>query len=174
MHTVIWDDDRMLEAPVAEAVEEFLVDVVEQALHPIDEDAYRDGPAVLLSTDARSVYVVTDDAVLWVVEWPPGVVVVRFGPDGSYAAARLAVDDEDDDEHPAVELVAVPWAAQLDPDDRSDAGFALASEATRSTWHRAMAAVDRLAASLDASLVDESAVADWQARASQSPWVRER
>jgi len=172
MYTVIWDEERMLEAPVADAAVEFLDDVVGQALEPIHEEAYRDGPAVLLSTDARHVYVVTGDGVLWVVEWPPGVVVVRFSPDGSYAAARLAVDEDDEDEHPAVELVAAPWAARFDADDRADLGFVPASDATRARWTAAMAAVERLAKAMSETLGDEDAVQDWQERAAESPWVR--
>ncbi|MEO0604853.1 MAG: hypothetical protein AAF211_25700, partial [Myxococcota bacterium] len=139
-------------------------------LESLSEDDYRDGPAVLLTSEARFVYVVDGAAVLWVVEWPPGIVAVRFTPDGGYAAARLSIEDDD---HPMADLLAAPWSAQFDPDDRADAGFAAATEATRAAWDGAMAHVQRLGESLSERLSDEDAVDAWRQTAQSSRWVRE-
>lgn len=170
MNCVIWDESQMLEAPLPDAARAWLHEVVEPALQELTADQYRDGPAVLLTTEARFVYVVGDDRVWWVVEWPPGIVVVRFTSDGGYAAARLEVPD---DEHPAVELVASPWAAQLDEAERRDAGFAPASDTTEAIWASATVAVQALGEALSGTLSDENAVEAWRTRASDSPWVRD-
>ncbi len=171
MQTVIWNGDELLEAPVAEAAQRFLEDEVGPALEPMTESEYRDGPAVLLGTEARFVYVVDGHDVLWVVEWPPGIVVVRFTPEGTYEAARVAVDADED--HPVVELVAGPWAAQFDADDRAELGFGPARDETAAAWEAGTAAVQRLGEALSAQLADESAVEAWRLAALDSPWVRE-
>lgn len=160
----------MLEAAVAPEAQRFLHETVAPALAPLAEDDYQFGPAVLLTTEARFVYVVDGAQVWWLVEWPPGIVAMRFGPEGAYEVARLPIEDDD---HPVVELVTVPWSAQFDEADRADAGFARSSLETQEAWEQAMAPVQALGERLSAFLADEEAIEAWRNRAANSPWVRE-
>lgn len=170
MHTVIWDEsEQMLEGPVGTEASAFFAEV-DEALTPIAPEAYRDGPAVLLTTEARFAYVVTEQRTYWVVQWPPGFVVVTFGVDGTFGAARLPVEDDD---HPVVDLLVGAWEAQFDAEQRSEVGFVPARPATEAAWQAAMAGVQALGAELSEQLTDDAAVEAWRTRASHSPWVRE-
>ena len=58
-------------------------------MRPLLEDEYRSGPARILNTGARWGFVLDDSVVYWCVKWEPGLVTVRFAPDGTLAWAQL-------------------------------------------------------------------------------------
>ena len=46
-------------------------------------------PAAILHTFARYSYIIYRNNVYWCAEWEPGLIVVRFSPDGSLAWTAL-------------------------------------------------------------------------------------
>lgn len=107
-----------------------------QHLQPMTDEAYCNSLLVILNTGARWSYVIDHDIILWLVEWDPGFIVVRFGPDNLIAATairspipnfggREATDadwdayDEDGENH-QYNLIFHPWDAQMDPTCRGD------------------------------------------------------
>lgn len=74
---------------VPEADARYLRDTVIPLLQPLSEDDYSYGPAAILQTMARYSYVLDGEAVYWCVEWEPGLLVLRFLPDGRLAWAAM-------------------------------------------------------------------------------------
>ena len=54
--------------PLPDRSAAYLAETVRPALVPLADDDYLSGPAAILSTPARSSYVLLDDEVLWCVE----------------------------------------------------------------------------------------------------------
>jgi hypothetical protein len=131
-------------APVSEDDARFLRERVLPTLQALDDETYLDGPAMILHTGARFSYVLDGDDLLWCVEWEPGLLVVRFSPDGrmAWTALRSPVPgfggrkplkqdleryDEDADD-PQYNLVFHAWDAQFDEFSRTHFAFVPASE----------------------------------------------
>lgn len=131
-------------APVSEDDARFLRERVLPTLQALDDETYLDGPAMILHTGARFSYVLDGDDLLWCVEWEPGLLVVRFSPDGrmAWTALRSPVPgfggrkplkqdveryDEDADD-PQYNLVFHAWDAQFDEFSRAHYAFVPASE----------------------------------------------
>ena len=175
MHYVIWVGEGMWAAEVPAPEVAYLEAEVLPALVPLSAEAYLEGPAAILHTDAPFSYVVRGSGVLWLVAWPPGLLVLHFGADGSMAwtnRASLPEDGEDDDDlrDPHVHLVGDPWSAQLDDQEREWAGFQPASAGVQARWEAAMGEVHRLGASLAQEIGNDEAKLDaWHARCQRSP-----
>lgn len=138
MHYLIYVSDeneegeqtRLHMGPVAEPEQQYLLQCVLPGLRPLSDDEYMQGIAVILHTFARSSYVLHGKAILWCIEWEPGLLVVRFSPDEGMAwvAMRSPVPDfggrtplqedidayDDEEENPQYRLVFRPWDAQFD------------------------------------------------------------
>jgi hypothetical protein len=125
---------------VAPELQAFLREQALPALEPLSPEQYCEGPLAVLNTMARASYVLTDDAVLWCIEWEPGLVVLRVARDGemSWAAMRspvphfagreptpedLAADWHEDDPDSCYSLVFDAWDAQFEEVEREDRGF---------------------------------------------------
>ena len=69
--------------------EAYLRALVFPTMRLLSPEDYRSGPATMRNTAARWSYVLDGSVVYWCVEWEPGLVVVRFTPDGSLAWAQI-------------------------------------------------------------------------------------
>lgn len=124
-------DDHYYSGPVADHDRTFLVDHLLPTLQPLTAQDYLRGPARILLTAARSSYIVHGEQVYWCSEWQPGLVVLRFDPDGSLAwtAVRSPVpnfggrdplpgdstDFDEDAENNLYNLIFDPWDASSTP-----------------------------------------------------------
>jgi hypothetical protein len=146
---------KLLDAPL----DKYLRETVILALHPISDAEYLSGAAGILGTLARWSYVLDGAQVLWCIEWPPGLLVVRFSSDGSIELASLrspnpqfggreATPEEieafdEDAEDPQYNLVFDAWDAQIDPVLRD--GWEPLSNAERARFEAALAHAQVLA-----------------------------
>ena len=124
-------------------------------LRPLSRDAYLNGPAVILHSLAPYSYVLHRRDLYWCVEWPPGLLVVRFSQDGDLAwsmlrspvpdfGGRVPKDSEwdeydEDAENHQYNLVFDPWDAQLDEELREHRGFVSVDEETEAQVQEALA-----------------------------------
>lgn len=131
-------------APVAEDDARYLGERVLPTLQPLDDETYLNGPAMILHTGARSSYVLDGHDLLWCIEWEPGLLVLRFSPDGrmAWTALRSPVPGfggrkpmpqdlegyDEDAEDPQYNLVFHAWDAQFDEFSREHFGFAPAGD----------------------------------------------
>ena len=83
------DETTTLTRPVDAVDVEYLREKVIPVLHPLSVDEYSFGPAAILHTAAPHSYVLDGTVVYWCVEWAPGLLVIRFAPDGEMAWAAL-------------------------------------------------------------------------------------
>jgi hypothetical protein len=139
------DDDETViyTAPVPEEDANYLRQVV-TTLRPLSDDEYLNGPAVCLETMAKYSYVLDGNDLYWLVEWEPGLLVVRFRPNESMAwtavnspipnfggreAPQEEIDAYDDTApNPQYNLIFRPWDAQLDEEYRTYLGFVPAED----------------------------------------------
>jgi hypothetical protein len=146
-------DGVMQTAPLAPGDADYFLGGILPALNPLSDDEYMNGPAALLHTLAKSSYVLHATSVYWCVEWSPGLVVVRFSPDGTMAWAAfrspnprfggrepLEIDlrdyDEDDTNH-QYNLVFDAWDSQFEDDMRQFHGFEPAAAKTVEVYEAA-------------------------------------
>src|SRR5262249_54930337 len=129
-------------------------------LRPLAEKDYREGAQGIVTTLARSSYILRGDDVLWCVEWRPGLVVIEFSPAGRvrWCAPRSPdpqfggrqgsgeeVDAYDDEApNPQYGIVFTAWDAQDDPGDRQ--GWKPASKADQERHTRAMTHANHIGA----------------------------
>lgn len=175
-------DEVMHTAPLAEDDERFLGERVLPTLQPLDDETYLNGPAMILHTGARFSYVLNGPDLLWCVEWEPGLLVLRFSPDGRMAWTALrspvpgfggrkpmAQDVErydEDAEDPQYNLVFHAWDAQFDAFSREHFGFAPASKEAQARHASALRHPDGLAGQAAARSAKEQKawIADCQRR----------
>lgn len=135
--------------------EAYLCTAVFPVMRPLSEKEYRLGPAKIWTTAARYSYVLDGADVYWCVEWEPGLLVVRFAPDGSLALTTLrspnpqfggreATDDEldnydEDNEEQTRQynLIFNAWDAQFDREERID--WEIADDETKRRFAAAIA-----------------------------------
>ena len=185
MQYLIWVGNEMWVGGVDAPDRDYVRDVVLPALRPLTDDAYVNGPLYILSTLAKSSYVLHGDSVLWCTEWDPGLLVVRFSVDGTFAfsqrrspvpgfGGRPAPPGEwdaydEDAPNPLYNLVFDPWDAQFDGEHIAR-GYTLAGEDVRARWTAAMAHSVELAEQLQAELEAEPEAEErWGERCKQSP-----
>lgn len=152
-------------APVAKREAQYLRAHALPTLRPIDRETYVQCFAAVLGTAKRSSYVLDGSDVVWCVEWEPGLLVLRFSPDGSMSGTALrsprrffgrlsssltaeeqrAMEREADDE-PAEQyrLVFDAWDAQFDTQHRKWGGFEKASAVLVRRHEAALAPVNAL------------------------------
>ncbi|MCA9802302.1 MAG: hypothetical protein KC777_09960 [Cyanobacteria bacterium HKST-UBA02] len=169
------DQSAMYAAEVPAADAKYFKKVIEN-LKPLSEEDYMTGPAVILHSMARFSYILDNDDVYWCIEWPPGLVVVRFGKNGTMAwtSVRSLVpgfggrdsDDEDDlpeledeDENPQYNLVFHPWDAQFDAEELESSNFEPAGDSIRQAYEKAMSRVEELGGIMQERY--ESEFKDW-------------
>lgn len=130
-------------------------------LRPLSHEGYMTGPAAILHTLARSSYVLCGAELLWCVEWEPGLVVLRFSPNGEigWGAVRSPVPDfggcaavesdrdgyNEDAENSQYNLIFDPWDAQFDDDERVRKSFVPADSESELRFQNALSHVNRLA-----------------------------
>jgi hypothetical protein len=180
---VIFLDDEMWVGPVADEVQAFLRGTVLPAQRQLADDMYTGGVLGILSTGARAAYVLVDGAVLWCVEWEPGLLVVRFAADGSLGWSQhrspvpgfggrpvTAGEEESWDEALGSVLYALvfdAWDAQFD-DAHVEREFTRATEAHDASWDAAMAHSEALSDKVEESFADDAAAEAWLATCEQS------
>src|SRR5690242_6792961 len=81
-------------APVPDSDAEYLRRAA-LTMRPLSDEEYSNGPLCILHTLAKYSYVLDGSDVYWCVEWEPGLIAVRFSPDGAmqWTALRSPVPD---------------------------------------------------------------------------------
>lgn len=177
---IIFGDDEgedavMLAGPTAEADRNYFEKNIVPALRPMTDDEYGFGPAVMLHTFARFSYILFGNDVYWCAEWGPGLIVVRFSPDGTLAwgafrspvptfGGRKATDEDlrhydEDAENHQYNLVFRAWDSQFDHDTRKWCSFERADEETQQAYYAALRHVGELGEELRARYAHKS---DWE------------
>lgn len=149
MRYLIFVDDgneqqKMYEGPVNELDCRYLANVVAPTLRPLKAEEYEQSFAAILHTFARFSYILSGEDVYWCVEWSPGLIVVRFSPNGAMAWSALRspvpefggrvplqtdVESYDEDaENHQYNLVFSAWDAQFDEKYREWGKFLPASQ----------------------------------------------
>ena len=177
---VIFVDEVMLAAPLQDGDFRYFADHIIPSLRPLSDAQYMEGPAVILHTFARYSYVLYRTDVYWCAEWEPGLVVVRFSPDGSMAwtamrspipnfGGRVAAAedvrsyDEDADNH-QYNLVFRAWDAQFDAADREWLSFQPADAETASAYRAAVSHAERLGVEMQTICAGDDKGAAWAER----------
>ena len=156
----------MFTAPVADEDADYLRRAIE-TLKPLSAEDYMRGPAAILHMLARYSYVLVGSDVYWCVEWTPGMLVIRFSPDGQMAwtAIRSPVPDfgdrtptpedkaayDPDAPNHQVNLVFEPWTAQFDEEDRQAKCFQPADAQTEAAFESALASVNEIGEQIEAT-----------------------
>jgi hypothetical protein len=150
--------NMMFTGPLGADEREYLLRGIVPALRPLSDDEYLNGPIVILNTLARYSYVLVNRDVFWCVEWEPGLIVVRFSPNGAMAWAafrsqvpefgrrtptaedlKFASELDPDADNPQYNLVFDAWDAQFEEDEREYRDFEPASADERARWEAALA-----------------------------------
>ena len=148
----------MFTGPLGADAREYLLRGIVPALRPLSDDEYLSGPVAILGTAARSSYVLVNRDVFWCVEWEPGLIVVRFSPNGAMAWAafrspipdfgrrtpteedlKFAAELDPEADNPQYNLVFDAWDAQFEEDAREYRDFEPASADESSRWEAALA-----------------------------------
>ncbi|SDI84431.1 hypothetical protein SAMN05216588_12638 [Pseudomonas flavescens] len=158
--------DGLYSGPVDQQDADYLGTRVMPHLTPLSDEDYLAGPAAIVQTAARYGYVLDGQNLYWCIEWQPGLVVVKFSPDGkmAWAALRSPVPDfggrvaleadtaryDEEADNPQYNLVFRSWDAQFDEQNRMLGAFEPASahdvEAFDAALRHANALSTRLAA----------------------------
>ena len=186
--------DAMLAAPLEDDDRDYFVNGILPALRPLSDEDYMQGPAVMLHTAARFSYIVFRDDVYWCVEWDPGLIVVRFSPDGTMAwtALRSPIPDfggrtpleedlrdydeaDEDAENHQYNLVFKAWDAQFDEDWRKWRSFKPADAQIVRTYQAALAHVLTLGEQMEVRYSGEDKYHPWveQCERNMEKWAGE-
>lgn len=167
---VIWIEDakgrrQCQSAPVEAREAEYLRRHALPTLRVVDRETYVQCFAAVLSTAQRSSYILDGTDAIWCLEWKPGLLVMRFSPDGAMAGTalrsprrffgrpassltpeeRLEQERERDGDPPEQSrLVFDAWDAQFDRDVRRWGGFEEAPASLVSRYAAALAPVNAL------------------------------
>lgn len=170
----------MLTAPLEDGEREYFVKGILPTLQPLSEKDYMQGPAVILHTLAKFSYILYRKDVYWCAEWDPGLVVVRFSPDGTLAWSALRspipnfggrapnagdLDNFDEDaENYQYNLVFNAWDAQFDEDVREWRSFKDADASTIQAYQAALAHTQTLGEQMQARYSSEDKFDRWVER----------
>jgi len=132
--------------PVAIPEMEYLKNHVFPYFKTLSHEEYKNGHVAILNTGAKSSYISDGDDVLWCIEWPPGLIVVRFlnnglmewtamrSPNPEFGGREAAECDWIDYDEDAVDhqynLIFKPWDAQFDKQYREERAFEVADKTT--------------------------------------------
>jgi hypothetical protein len=174
---VISVDEVMLTAPLEDGDFRYLADHILPNLRTLSDEEYMHGPAVILHTFARYSYILHRGDVYWCAEWEPGLVVVRFSPDGRLAWVAMrspipnfggrepALEDEgnydEDAENHQYNLVFNAWDAQFDAADREWRSFRPAEPGAVSDFQAALSHADHLGTRIQARYSGDDKFSDW-------------
>ena len=119
------DGSVKLAMEVDQAEMRYFTEEVLPALKPIDDKTYVERYMRVRGSMARSSLVLDasgDGCVYGCVEWEPGLLVLRFSPDGTMMAAELPdTDNHDFDEAPPqYNLSTIGFDAEVEPEGRGD------------------------------------------------------
>ena len=158
-------DDVLQEAPVEEADKRYLQTVTGLAMKPLSDEEYMHSLAVILQTFAHASYILDGDSLYWCVEWPPGLLVIRFSPNApiSWAAVRSPIPEfggraplqedidayDEDEENHQYNLVFSAWDAQFCEQKREWRAFTPAAPSTITAHERALERVNDLGRQLE-------------------------
>jgi len=175
---------RMMTRMVAKEDRDYVQETILPSLRPLSEEDYCYGPAGILDTGARYSYVLDGDELLWCIEWEPGLLVIRFSPDGTMAwsslrsphpgfGGREASEEEmanfdEDVSNPQYNLVFTAWDAEMEPKERGKE-WAFINQKVQRRWDAAIEPVNKLAERLHAEVPTEEARSAWQTRCEKSP-----
>lgn len=160
------DMDRgevMLCAPVRLRERDYLQEVVVPALQPLSVEDYANGPAAILQIEARWSYILDGRVAYWCIEWPPGLLVLRFAAATPMQWAAITVApttaapaayDESADE-PSYRLIYEAWDAQFEGGVRD--GWREAPEAVVEDFELALERVRQIEDELEARYGDDTA-----------------
>ena len=164
------DHEALYEGLVTESDAFYLGQHIEPTLQPLSIDEYKKGIAIILHTFARFSYILSGELLYWCTEWDPGLIVVRFSPDGkmAWSAIRSPVPDfggrtplqtdldayDDDAENHLYNLVFRAWDAQFDEQYRSWRGFSPASNDTILAYANALKFANLLGEELEKEYSD--------------------
>ena len=176
-------EGQLFSTPVGCLEAAFLREAILPKMRLLSDEEYVNGPAAILHTAARFSYVLDGRDVYWCVEWDPGLLVIRFSPDGgiAWAAARSpnpefggrsASDEEleaydEDAPNPQYNLVFDAWDAQFEDEEREN--WHPAESAERAAFEAASAHVNALHAELDERNKDKGVRDRWLERCERSP-----
>jgi hypothetical protein len=168
MKYVLSVDSVFYECPVERSEEEYL-QAAYSHLVDLSDDDYMSGLAAVLHTGAHYSYVLDSEDVLWLIEWEPGLIVVKLSPNGQmrWTALRSPVPDfggrvplpEDgspddyDGVNPQYKLIFTSIDAAEDPEFLED--FSVADEETVTAFQTALAHVNTLEAKVEKFAPDE-------------------
>ncbi len=146
-------------APVATRDAEYLKRAI-PALRPLSDEEYLNGPAAILQTMAPYSYVLYEEDLFWCIEWDPGLIVIRFSPNGdiTWAALRSPVPDfggrkasdeeldayDEDADNPQYNLIFDSWDAQFDEQKRKWKSFVPADSDVQARFQNALVHVNEL------------------------------
>lgn len=169
-HFIIWvangDVDHAHVAAVPSRLADWLLGVLDPLLLPLSDEQYLATHCVIPFGASRWSYVVTDEAVHWIVEDESALIVTRFDVDGSMWSAsfpwiRKRLDEEDDDEPDlAYDLVFYAWDSQFEAFWREHRGFLVDDGEVERTFDLVMQHVQELQAAADRDRAD-SDLDDW-------------
>lgn len=158
------DEWSIYSAPVPKDDAAYLKRVI-STLRPLSDDNYLNGPAFILNTLAKYSYILDDRNVYWCVQWAPGLIVVRFSPDGKmeWSAIRSPVPNfggreadeaewneyDEDAVNPQYHLIFDPWDAQFDSQKREWKSFALADKCAIDRFNAALEHVNGFGESIE-------------------------
>jgi hypothetical protein len=153
------DETELHTAQVPDADSAYLEQVI-AILSPLSAEDYMNGPAVILHSMAKYSYVLDGDTLYWCAEWQPGLLVVRFSPNGemAWASIRSPVPDfggRDADkaewdaynveaDNPQYNLVFDSWDAQFDDQQRTWKSFVPADSDVQDRFRAGLSRVNEL------------------------------
>jgi hypothetical protein len=166
---VFENDEQILHcAPVEEEDAVYLQRAI-ATLRPLSDDEYLNGPVAVLNTLGRYSYVLDQDAVYWLIEWAPGLIIISPSQPLAWTALRSPrpgfggreptaddLADYDDEAHDSqYTLVFRPWDAQFDAQDREWYSFAPAPEEVQTRFETALAKANELGEKVEEIAKDE-------------------
>jgi hypothetical protein len=167
----------MFTAPLEDADRDYFVKGIVPTLRALSDEEYLNGPAVILHTLARFSCILYGDDVYWCAEWQPGLIVVRFSPNGemAWSALRSPIPNfggrtpnaedlrqaEEDPENHQYNLVFKAWDAQLDEDWRQWRSFKPADATTAKAYQTALTHVQALGEQMEARYSEGSKFGRW-------------
>lgn len=177
MEYIIFFDDEMLATELEDGDAKYFREILPH-LKPLSDEEYMNGVAVILQTGAAYSYVLYENNVYWCVEWAPGLVVVRFSPDGKIAACALrspvpdfdgrtpnaedATDYDDTVDNPQYNLVYRAWDALFDDEWREANGFKKTDDKTKAAYEASLRHVFDLGEKVATAYQTEEAFNEWR------------
>jgi hypothetical protein len=179
------EEGVMMTAPLAEEDRDYFVRGILPVMRPMTHEEYMHGPMYLLHTLAKTSYLLHQRSVYWCIEWEPGLIVVRFSPDDSLAAAALRSPnpefggrepseedlreyDEGAENH-QYNLIFQAWDAQFDTQMREWNSFTPADEETARRFDAAMEHAQALGERMEAEYGGKpDEIARWRKQAAEN------